>query len=106
MIIARVSFPLSEPPDPETVQSALEASIAGWRGTPGLIRKYYITSEDGREVGGIYVWESKEAAENGYTDAWREHMTGVFGVPPTITYLPCQAVLDNDADEALTPEPR
>ena len=38
-------------------------SAPKYQNLAGLIRKYYIRSEDGRRAGGIYLWELRQAAE-------------------------------------------
>jgi hypothetical protein len=39
---------------------------------PGLIRKYYLLSEDGGTAGGVYLWRSREDAESLYTEETEE----------------------------------
>lgn len=95
MITAFIQF---TPPAPVPVDRLAELSRANapmYRDKPGLIRKYYVGSEDGTTVGGIYLWESREAAEAAYDDAWHERVTAAYGAPPSITYLYTPVVVDN-----------
>ena len=69
MIIALVQFRL---PAPMTVAQAREvfASTAPrYRDLPGLIRKHYVLTEDGRTAGGIYLWKTRADAERQYDEA-------------------------------------
>ncbi|MCK7475929.1 MAG: YdhR family protein [Rhodopseudomonas palustris] len=49
---------------------------------PGLVRKYYIRSEDGTTAGGVYFWENREAAEKVYTGEWRAFVEKLYGLGP------------------------
>lgn len=49
---------------------------------PGLIRKYFGVSEDGRSVVGIYLWRSKADAEAFHSEAWLKGVTERWGTTP------------------------
>jgi hypothetical protein len=49
---------------------------------PGLVRKYFGYSEDGKEVIGIYLWTSRKAAEAFYTPQWMAGVTERWGAAP------------------------
>lgn len=104
MIVAQVLFSLPEPLAPEAARSYIESTIPHWKQTEGMIRKYFVASEDGREVGGVYLWESREAADAVYTDEWQRRVTRAFGAAPRITYWDCTAVLDNRFGEVVKPQ--
>ncbi len=91
---------------PETVsrQEALEMfrrSAPNYQDTDGLIRKYYLLSEDHRSVGGVYLWESREKAEGVYTGEWREYVKATFGAYPSLTYFDTPLVVDNLSGEII-----
>ena len=46
----------------------------------------------------FYLWESQEAAEAFFTDELRERVAGLYGVPPTISFLEIAEVVDNSWD--------
>ncbi|GEO17717.1 monooxygenase [Microvirga aerophila] len=94
MITAIVRFPLPHGLSPEEVKSAYEHSAPQFRGAPGLIRKYYLHGAD-RTGGGVYLWESREAAERVYSDAWRQRIADRFGAQPEIEYFDTPLVIDN-----------
>ncbi|MEL7157051.1 MAG: YdhR family protein [Actinomycetota bacterium] len=102
MITALVHFAVPEPISAETMAELSEANAALYKGFDGLVRKYYVRSPEGTEVGGVYLWESKAAAEECYDDDWRERVTGAYGVEPVITWLETPVVVDNRHDEIVT----
>ncbi len=90
MITAIVQFPLPEPLTPEEAAEVFRSTAAIYRGLPGLVRKVYLLSEDGRTAGGAYLWESREAAERAYDAAWRRRVVERYGaegdvVPTALT---------------------
>jgi len=68
---------------------------------PGLIRKYYFISEDGMKAGGIYLWESRAAADAVYTEDWKAFVRGKYGSDPNLVFLNCPVIVDNASDEIL-----
>jgi hypothetical protein len=96
MITAIVRFPPPQGMSPDDVKVAFEHSAPHFRGAPGLIRKYYLLGAD-RTGGGVYLWESREAAENMYSDAWRQQIAERFGAAPKIEYFDTPLVIDNAA---------
>src|SRR5918911_935385 len=71
MITAIVRFPLTPGTKLEDARVLFEGSAPKYRGAPGLVRKYYLFGEDGTG-GGVYLWESREAAERMYTTEWKK----------------------------------
>ena len=62
---------------------------------PGLLRKNYWVSEDGRRAGGIYVWASRADADRVYTADWKKSVEAKYGAPPVIEYLYSSVMVDN-----------
>lgn len=94
MIIAHVRFPVPAG-DKGEFEKKLQASVVKYEKLDGLIRKYYIMSEDGETAGGIYLWESKAKAQAWYTDEWTKNMTAAWGQAPMLEYLDCPIVVDS-----------
>ncbi|WP_431014642.1 monooxygenase [Bradyrhizobium pachyrhizi] len=74
----------------------------GWHGqrptyrklaTKGLIRKDYLNGEAG--TGGVYLWESREAAEAWFTEAKIAELTERFGARPRLTWYDTHVTVDN-----------
>ena len=51
-------------------------------GVPGLIRKYFGFSDDRLAVVGIYLWETKEHANEFYSPEWIAGVTSRWGSMP------------------------
>lgn len=101
MIVTLTSFALPAPITREQARDLFLATAPTYRGVPGLLRKHYLLSEDGRTAGGVYFWTSRAAAEALYTDAWRAFVRGKYGTPPSVTYFDSPVVVDNVAQETL-----
>lgn len=73
--------------------------IAGnFRDVPGLIRKNFLFSEEG-VGGGIYTWQSREAADALYAGPWRDNIVNTFGVEPEIRFFDSPIIVDNELGE-------
>ena len=98
MITAYVHIRLPAPVPRDEVVAAFEASAPRYRGTPGLLRKYYLY--DGLDlVGGFYVWSDRAAAEAVHTESWLKQVGDRYGAVANITYFDVPVVVDNTKDE-------
>ena len=82
MITALVQFTLPTPINREKAADLFEQTAPMYREMQGLVRKYYLLSEDGGTAGGAYLWESREAAEQVYTAEWRKYIAERYGSEP------------------------
>jgi hypothetical protein len=96
VIIAIVRFPLDPSMSPDDARAAFEASAPSYQSLPGLLRKHYLRAEDGGTAGGVYLWESKAAAEAVYDESWHARLTQRYGAPPTIEYFDSPVTVDPD----------
>jgi thymidylate synthase ThyX len=94
MITAVVRFKLPQGTSLEAARALFEKSAPNYKGVPGLVRKYYLFGED-RTGGGVYLWESREAAERMYSDAWRKMIAERYGTAPEIAYYETPVIVDN-----------
>lgn len=86
-------------PDELTLEQYKESvqKIAGnFQGVPSLIRKNFLFSSEEGCAGGVYTWESKEAAETFYAGQWLDNIRNLFGVDPEITYFDTPLIVDNE----------
>ena len=65
-----------------------------YKAASGLVRKYYLFGED-RTGGGVYLWETREAADRQYSQAWRNMIEQRFGTAPEITYYETPVIVEN-----------
>ena len=99
MITAIVRFKLPQNTSLETAKALFETSAPNYKGAPGLVRKYYLFGED-RTGGGVYLWESREAADRMYSESWRKMIADRYGAAPEITYYETPVIVDNAARPA------
>ena len=63
----------------------------------GLIRKDYLNGDAG--TGGVYLWDSRAAAEAWFTQARIAELTERFGARPRLTWYDTHVTVDNLAHE-------
>jgi hypothetical protein len=98
MITAIVRFPLPSGTSLDTAKSLFEQSAPNYKGLPGLVRKYYLFDEgDGGQPfgGGVYLWESRAAADAVYTDDWKKTIAERYGTAPEVSYFESPVIVDN-----------
>jgi len=95
MIVAIVTFQLPQPTTLAEITKTFQSTAPKYRGIPGLLRKNYVMSEDGRRAGGIYLWESRADAERMYTPEWSKFVADKYGTAPTVEYLHSPVMVDN-----------
>ena len=95
MITAIVNFQLPADTDRDTAKALFEASVPRFQGAAGLARKYYLFDPETKVGGGVYLWETKAAAEAMYSGAWRSSIVERFGNEPTIRYFETPVIVDN-----------
>ena len=94
MITAIVQFPLPAGTTAADAKALFEKSAPLYRGKAGLVRKYYLYGE-GPVGGGVYLWESREAAERTYTAEWKQMIASRYGAAPEIRYFESPVIVDN-----------
>src|SRR5208283_2641564 len=99
MITAIVQFALPSPISLEEAARRFQSSAPNYKNLPGLIRKYYLRSEDGSRTVGVYLWESRQAAEAVYTGEWRARVQQLYGSTPEIAWFDTPVIVDNSAGE-------
>lgn len=95
MITTIVQFKLPSPVSRDKAQEIFLGTAPKYRDSVGLIRKYYLISDDGETGGGVYLWKSRDDAENWYTPEWREHITKTYGADPQLQYFESPVIVDN-----------
>ena len=101
MITTLVQIKMSAPMSLETAREVFAGTASKYREVPGLIRKYYLLSEDGNTAGGVYLWESRTAAEAMYNPEWYAFIREKYGVDPQVTYFESPVVVDNLTAEII-----
>ena len=92
--IVVVQFDLPKRTHEQAVTGALSTAPT-YRGLAqhGLIRKDYLNGDEG--TGGVYLWESREAAEAWFTEERIAMLSERFGVRPRLTWYDTHVTVDN-----------
>jgi len=101
MITTIVQIKLSETLSLNKAQDIFATTALKYIEIQGLIRKYYLLSEDGQTAGGVYLWESREAAEMLYTEEWKKFILQKYGSEPSVTYFYSPVIVDNLLGEVI-----
>ncbi|MCW9036209.1 MAG: hypothetical protein OQK35_02590 [Alphaproteobacteria bacterium] len=94
MISEIVSFKIPTGMSREEILEDAKTTIERWSNYPGLLRKTYVRADETTCMG-IYLWESKDDAQNGHDEAWLARAEEKWGNKPTITYYDAFMELDN-----------
>ena len=96
MIGVNVSFQYDEGSfDRARVLGIAENARALFEGMPGLRFKFFMFDEAAQRANNFYVWDSKEAALEFYSDELRERVTDLYGVVPEIEFVEVAQIVDN-----------
>jgi len=101
MITVLVQFKLPNPITRDQAQEVFSGTAPKYRDIHGLIRKYYLLSEDGGTAGGVYLWKSREDADRLYDESWRKFIVAKYGSEPSVTYFESPVVVDNLVGEII-----
>lgn len=101
MITVIATFGLPQRLGVAEARRIFQSTAPRYRDMPGLVRKYYVLSEDGQTAGGVYLWRSRREAEALYTDAWKAFVREKYGAEPSLAYFDCPVVVDNTTHEII-----
>ena len=104
MITALVQFKLPKPMTRNEAQEVFSTTAPRYRDLQGLIRKYYVLSENGGTAGGVYLWQSRKDAEKLYDNEWQKFIFDKYGSEPRITYFESPVIVDNLTGEIVKDE--
>lgn len=91
-VLSVVTYGLPAGTDRATAVQMFRDSIPRYMATDGLLRKNVIY-QDGLG-GGVYLWESREAADKAYSPEWVAYMTEKYDHPPKITFYEMPITMD------------
>jgi hypothetical protein len=95
VIGVNVTFQYKDSYDRARVLSIADNAWAMFEGMPGLRFKFFTLDESGLRANNFYVWDSKEAALEYFSDELRQRVTDLYGVAPTIDYVEISQIVDN-----------
>jgi Putative mono-oxygenase ydhR len=94
MIVAVVNFRLDPPLPVAELATSFVSSASRYQDVPGLHRKHFLMSPGGDLAGGVYIWESRDAAAAMYTDEWADRIAAKYGCRPTVDYYDSPVTVD------------
>ena len=95
-VMAIVSFRLLERQTLEQATATFQATAPKYLNLRGLLRKNYFLTDDGMRAGGVYLWESRQAAERVYTPEWKAFVRNKYGSDPEIVFVDTPVLVDNE----------
>ena len=101
MITAIATFRLPRRLTVDEARAIFQSTAPRYQSQPGLLRKYYVLSDDGMTAGGVYLWQSRQDADALYDDAWRAFVTEKYGAPPQVTYMDSPVIVDNTTQQII-----
>jgi len=102
MITAVVTFKVPKEMTREKALETFKAASARFQNVPGLIRKQFLYSGDKSIAGGVYLWETRAAAEACYRGPWKENIRKVAIAEPDIAWFDTPVVVDNETHQIKT----
>lgn len=79
----------------ERLRAGFVQSVPTYQAAPGLVRKWFLITEDAR-FGGVYLWTDDAAAQAWFNTAWRERIRKTYGADAEITRFSAPITLRND----------
>lgn len=97
--ITRFQLPPGIPTD--AVKNGFLEVAPKFKQPAGLLRKYFLISEDGKTGGGVYLWRSMEEARTFSEGILRKMIRDKFQVEASIEYYDAPVVVDNVRSEII-----
>jgi len=104
LVAAVVRIPIPQGVTRAQIVGGMVKSIPEYEKLPGLVRKYYTLTDDGK-YGGIYLFESRNAAEQHFNDAWRANIVKTRGAAPEVTYFDVPIVIEGPSVQKAAEQP-
>jgi heme-degrading monooxygenase HmoA len=70
----------------ERLVNEFAAAAPIYQKVPGLLRKYFIITDDGK-FGGVYLWDTQASAEQWFNPAWHERVRKTYGTDANIEWF-------------------
>jgi len=101
MITSITRFTLPPGVPTETVKKGFLEVAPHFKHPSGLLRKYFLISEDGKTGGGVYLWNSMEQARTFSEGKLRPMIREKYQLEASIEYFDSPVVVDNLTSEII-----
>src|SRR5215469_14446449 len=88
-------FPLPPNVPAEEVRAGFTEAAPHFRNVPGLIRKQFLLSLDGKTAGGVYLWNDEVAARSFMPERVAPMIRSKYRVEPTIEFVESPVIVEN-----------
>lgn len=95
MITVITRFAVSTTISTGEMRAAFAHVAPAFRNVPGLIRKQFLLSADGRTAGGVYLWQDQEVARRFMLQRVAPMIRERFQVEPTIEFYDSPVIVEN-----------
>ena len=95
LITVVTSFQLPAGVTADQLRAAFDEAAPKFRGVPGLVRKQFLHSKDGRTAGGVYLWNDERAARAFMSERVAPMIRQKFNVDPTIEFYDSPVIVEN-----------
>ncbi|MFO1512867.1 MAG: YdhR family protein [Verrucomicrobiota bacterium] len=95
MLTVVTRFPLPANLTAEEIRAAFTEAAPHFRNVPGLIRKQFLLSPDGRTAGGVYLWNDEVAARSFMLERVAPMIRTRFRVEPAIEFFESPVIVEN-----------
>lgn len=98
-----VEIPIPASISMDKVVSGFEEAVSTYKDVPGLLRKYFVTSDKGT-FGGIYLWKDEASANAWFTQAWKDRVAKTYGQAAKIEWFDTPILTPSkDGKNSLSP---
>ena len=95
LITVVTRFELSAGITADQIRVAFAEAAPKFRNLPGLVRKQFLCSKDGRTAGGVYLWNDEHAARAFMNERVAPMIREKFHVDPTIEFYDSPVIVEN-----------
>ena len=95
MITVITSFKINPSITLEKARQLFADSAPKFLNKEGLLRKFFLLSEDETTGAAVYIWKDRQHAGAFFTEAWTQFIQGKYGYLPEVAYYECPVEVDN-----------
>ncbi len=94
-VVTLVEIPVPAGLSPERLATGFADAVPTYRKVPGLLRKHFTRSEQGK-FGGVYVWKDEAAARAWFTPGWHDRVRQTYGQNASIEWFDAPVLLPSE----------
>src|SRR5215831_11339932 len=102
MIIAITRFAVPATINASQMRAAFTQAAPGFRNVPGLIRKQFLLSADGKTAGGVYLWEEEDAARSFMHQRVAPMIREKYHAEPTMEFYHSPVLVENGEPQNMS----